>query len=559
MMDLAELEPRHWILFSGFIVSFVLAFGIGANDVANSFGTSVGSRVLTLRTACLLATIFEVSGAVLLGYKVSDTIRKGIIDVTQYQDNPVEYMIGNLSALAGSAIWLIMATFLKMPISGTHSIVGAVLGFSIVARGLDGINWLTLGKIVGSWFVSPVLSGLVSSSIFVLIRKFILSKQNPVEPGLRSLPIFYGITLFINVVSILLDGPDMLKIQVEGLPAWSEQAFGLLISIGIGLFVAFGVQLIVVPKLKRELTEGGRASLKNPDGMFTVGASPGSSHDASPVSLSLDDVRIKSSEPPPLQITGCSTDDVDININVKTTYYGVVNEQIADTDGKKEDQPLEVVPMVITPNSSAAPLIMVKTSGVSDNSEHPSVGRLFSFLQILTAAFGSFAHGGNDVSNAIGPLIALYLVFDQGSVQQKAATPLWLLVYGGVGISLGLWIWGRRVIKTMGEDLTKITPSSGFTIEIGAAITVLIASKIGLPISTTHCKVGSVVAVGQMKDKNGVDWKLFRNIIFAWLVTVPVSGGLTALLMWLLTMLIMGAPTNDASGSILFVANNSTL
>ncbi|ODM95353.1 Sodium-dependent phosphate transporter 2, partial [Orchesella cincta] len=279
--------------------------------------------------------------------------------------------------------------------------------------------------------------------------------------------------------------------------------------------------------------------------MFTVGgvpASPGSSHDASPVSASLDDVRIKTTEPPSLQITDCST-DVDINVNVKTPYYGVVNERIADYVGKKEGKHLEVIPMDgLSPNSSAVPLIKGKSparADESDDPEHPAVGRLFSFLQILTAAFGSFAHGGNDVSNAIGPLIALYLVFDQGSVQQKAATPCgcWF-----TDISW-LWIWGRRVIKTMGEDLTKITPSSGFTIEIGAAITVLVASKIGLPISTTHCKVGSVVTVGQIRDKNGVDWKLFRNIIFAWLVTVPVSGGLTALLMWLLTMLIMGFRT----------------
>ncbi|CAL8108502.1 unnamed protein product [Orchesella dallaii] len=564
---LDSLEPKHYIVFAGFLVSFVLAFGIGANDVANSFGTSVGSKVLTLRTACLLATIFEISGAVLLGYKVSDTIRKGIIDVTQYQDDPIEYMIGNLSALGGSAIWLILATFLKMPISGTHSIVGAVLGFSVVARGLSGINWFTLGKIVGSWFVSPLLSGLVSGSIFILIRKFILSKQNPLEPGLRSLPIFYGLTLFINVISILLDGPDMLKIKVEGLPGWTENAFGVLISVVIGLFVAGCVQLIVVPKLRRELSDGCR---KSADLVFVIGNneegnSAGSSHDGSPASVSLDDVRKPPSsklEPPSLQITECSS-DVDINVNVNKPYYGVVNERIADYVGKKEGKNLEVIPMDgLSPNSSAVPLIKGKSPVPiedSADSEHPSVGRLFSFLQILTAAFGSFAHGGNDVSNAIGPLIALYLVFDKGSVEQKAATPLWLLVYGGVGISLGLWIWGRRVIKTMGEDLTKITPSSGFTIEIGAAITVLVASKIGLPISTTHCKVGSVVSVGQIRTKGGVDWKLFRNIIFAWMVTVPVSGGLTALLMWLLKSLIMGVPNNDAPGSFFLTANNSTI
>jgi len=207
-----------------------------------------------------------------------------------------------------------------------------------------------------------------------------------------------------------------------------------------------------------------------------------------------------------------------------------------------------IIPMDgLSPNSSAVPLIKNVNnveSNSSNNSEiiekqilerndkdRPGVGRLFSFLQIMTAAFGSFAHGGNDVSNAIGPLIALWLVYQDGNIAQKAPTPIYLLVYGGVGISLGLWVWGRRVIKTMGEDLTRITPSSGFTIEIGSAITVLLASKLGIPISTTHCKVGSIVSVGYVRSRNSVDWKLFRNIIFAWLVTVPVSGGLSAVIM----------------------------
>ncbi|KAI4465869.1 phosphate transporter [Holotrichia oblita] len=208
----------------------------------------------------------------------------------------------------------------------------------------------------------------------------------------------------------------------------------------------------------------------------------------------------------------------------------------------------------LPPNSSAVPLItnnsMVKMHGddpncaieISDNAddeENPKISKLFSFLQILTAIFGSFAHGGNDVSNAIGPLIAIWLIYTDGSVQEKSQTPLYLLLYGGVGISVGLWLWGRRVIQTIGEDLAKITPSTGFTIEIGAAFTVLFASKIGLPISTTHCKVGSVVFVGYFTaSKKGVDWKLFRNIIYAWVVTVPVAALLSAGCMFMLQQLV---------------------
>lgn len=160
--------------------------------------------------------------------------------------------------------------------------------------------------------------------------------------------------------------------------------------------------------------------------------------------------------------------------------------------------------------------------------DKPEVSQLFQFLQILTACFGSFAHGGNDVSNAIGPLVALWLVYQTADVTSKAATPIWLLLYGGIGICIGLWVWGRRVIQTMGKDLTPITPSSGFSIELASALTVVIASNVGLPISTTHCKVGSVVSVGWLRSKKAVDWRLFRNIFLAWFVTVPISGLISA-------------------------------
>jgi sodium-dependent phosphate transporter len=382
-----------------------------------------------------------------------------------------------------------------MPISGTHSIVGAVLGFSLVCRGFEGINWIKIAQIVGSWFVSPVLSGIVSGCIFMLIRRFILNKEDPITPGLASLPIFYGLTIFINIISILLDGPDMLKIDVGNLPAWTSSLFGLAIGLAVALCVALGVYLIMVPRLRKSIAHDVKAA-KDPV-VFVIG----------------------NGVPEPMK---------------EKEYY--------------KDK-LEVIPMDgLSPNSSAVPLIkdpdvegqvQIIQQATPEKGDKAGVGKLFSFLQILTAAFGSFAHGGNDVSNAIGPLIALWLVYQEGSVQQKAATPIYLLIYGGVGISLGLWIWGRRVIKTMGEDLTQITPSSGFTIEIGAAMTVLVASKIGLPISTTHCKVGSVVFVGWLRTKDGVDWKLFRNIIFAWLVTVPVSGSLSAFLMFILKQTAM--------------------
>lgn len=421
-----------WIVVLGFVIAFFLAFGVGANDVANSFGTSVGSGVLTLRQACLLATVFELLGAVLMGFKVSDTVRKNIFDLHLYDGEEKLLMMGHMSALFGSAVWNMIATLLRLPISGTHSIIGAVLGFTIAAKGFRGIQWKTLGFIVSSWFISPLFSGLISVSIFLIIRRFILSKDNPREVGLRALPLFYGSAVFVNVISVVLDGSPVLGL--DQLVWW----IALTISAAVGLITALSIYFILVPKERKKgesFQYGTELSLENPI-----------------------------SQP----------------------------ENIEESDDSR-----------------------------------PEIANLFRGLQVMTAIFGSFAHGGNDVSNAIAPLVSLWLIYSKNT---EGETPIWLLLYGGVGISAGLWIMGRKVIQTMGKDLSKITPTSGFTIEIGSATTVLLASKLGLPISTTHCKVGSVVFVGCCRSRSTkeVDFKLFRNIILAWLVTLPFTALLSA-------------------------------
>ncbi|XP_058118120.1 sodium-dependent phosphate transporter 1-A [Anopheles ziemanni] len=689
-----------WIVILGFIIAFILAFGIGANDVANSFGTSVGSGVLSLRQACWLATVCELAGAVLIGYKVSDTMRKGILEVEMYKGSETELMLGCLSALGSSALWLLVATFLKMPISGTHSIVGSTIGFSLVARGTQGLKWKTLMTIIGSWFISPVLSGLVSVMLFWTIRKFILNAKNPLRAGLLSLPLFYGTTLAVNVFSIVHDGPKLL--YMDNIPVW----VAFVVSISLGVTVAVLVQLFVVPWQKRKILAGQDGGTNKTQ--FMLGDSDGdSSSNGSPrrpkrplslvandgkalpaitettelVSLSSQQqlqqqgpqnglMKKLSSELSPTVGAGAggpyafhpeivkkansllsaqdktSLDNTDLTVTSLNyideyqsyngngrfhlgTYFdrrnsanvspkspdsghlvnGGLKEQptvIALQNGKsptspKSDSTLPITdytlmpqnvllggadgdmkkadlskieaaaglehPLIsatLSPNSSKVPLISAKEGSEEDNrtrkpvEEPEDVSALFSFLQVLTATFGSFAHGGNDVSNAIGPLIALFMIYREGSVLQKSETPLLILLYGGLGISVGLWLWGRRVIETIGNDLTKITPSTGFTIEIGAALTVLIASKIGLPISTTHCKVGSVVFVGQANahpaaseehkqhphhavtaQQKAVDWGLFRNIVYAWVVTVPVAALLSAGFMMALRAMVL--------------------
>ncbi|KAL1132393.1 hypothetical protein AAG570_010348 [Ranatra chinensis] len=525
-----------WLVIVSFVVAFVLAFGIGANDVANSFGTSVGSKVLSVRTACILATIFEMAGAVLIGYKVSDTMRKGILDVSLYDGSEKELMLGCLASLVGSGVWLMVATFLKLPISGTHSIVGATVGFSLVSHGTKGLQWNTLITIVTSWFVSPVLSGMVSVTLFLAIKHLILSAETPLTPALRALPFIYVVTIGVNVFSVVHDGPKLL--YLDNIPLWVS----ITISLGAGLVAGIIVQLFVVPWQRKCVIEDLRKS-SNKDVQFTFGESSDSSRDGSPRTSRLMEEGVRSPDPkflpviveiPPInngyalaQTEGCEITEIDKMLG-----------KHKDIESKQLNLPAngKVTPVFgLSPNSSAVPLIKEKPMETMQmdvrkvEEERPEIFRVFSFLQILTATFGSFAHGGNDVSNAIGPLIAVYLIYTDGNVLQKSETPLFILIYGGLGIAVGLWIWGRRVIKTIGEDLTKITASTGFTIEIGAALTVLLASKIGIPISTTHCKVGSVVFVGWVSSSSsGVDWTLFRNIISAWVVTVPVAGLLSA-------------------------------
>lgn len=527
--DSASLAEWHsstlWIIILGFILAFILSFGVGANDVANVFGTSVGAKVLTLKQACMIATVAEILGAILLGYKVSDTVRKGILDVSLYNNTEKELMLGSLAALGGSSMWNLVATFFKLPISGTHTIVGATIGFSMCARGLQGVNWTTFAKIVGSWFISPVLSGVMSAVIYLGLNHFILKKDKPMEPGLRALPLIYGLTLLVNVFSIVHDGPKLLKFDV--IPVWGA----FVVAIGVGLLTAIFIQLVVVPYTRKAiLSDIKKAAHGEQEVKFTFD-SVDNSRSPTPPGQELSVIE-KGVSPTTYTFKGNSESNGYIGADTKSNLLGNgLNTTNPSSQSLGIPNNNSQVPLVSTNNVKVISMDEISAKKETEV-DPPEVKRLFSFLQILTATFGSFAHGGNDVSNAIGPLIALWAIYTEGSVAQQSPTPIYILLFGGFGISVGLWVWGRRVIKTIGEDLTKVTASSGFTIEIGSAFTVLFASKIGLPISTTHCKVGSVVFVGWAKSsRQGVDWKLFRNIVIAWVVTVPLTAGISALLM----------------------------
>uniref|UniRef100_UPI00358F2CF5 sodium-dependent phosphate transporter 2-like isoform X1 n=1 Tax=Myxine glutinosa TaxID=7769 RepID=UPI00358F2CF5 len=704
------LSDYMWLLISGFIIAFILAFSVGANDVANSFGTAVGSGVVTLRQACILASIFETVGSVMLGAKVGETIRKGIVDVDLYNNSAEVLMAGEVSAMVGSAAWQLIASFFRLPVSGTHCIVGATIGFSLVALGLNSVQWFQLVKIVASWFISPLMSGIMSALLFYLVRFYILNKVDPVPNGLRALPLFYAATFAVNLFSILYTGAPL--IGLDFFPLWAI----LLISIACSLVCAIIVWYVVCPRLKKKIEkrkaeqlpasmDGSMEQMKreivqNPmfndnssddadggidvkmplaNGMLVVGGLPTSVVEPSSKVPLLeereDDGRRGTPRPADLQQSDMQIDEeggegqpADLPINVGNMFrndghshyhtvhqdsglyrdllyklyrtedpcaasrmqfrddgtecqqqprgqYGSANHNRvlrrnnsytsytaticgvplqtlgqleatsvpnAHDDGLKlvprasfskrrmrydsyssycnavaedeegvltdelvkagDDTEVETGPVLAhTVGNASLPDSLEMVGEEDEDEEKDSVESrlLFHFLQILTACFGSFAHGGNDVSNAIGPLVALWLIYSDESVSQKTATPIWLLLYGGVGICVGLWVWGRRVIQTLGKDLTPITPSSGFCVELMSAFTVLVASNVGIPISSTHCKVGSVVAVGWVRSRKAVDWRLFRNIFMAWFVTVPIAGLFSSAVMALLMYGIM--------------------
>ncbi|XP_032092648.1 sodium-dependent phosphate transporter 2 isoform X1 [Thamnophis elegans] len=644
------LDEYLWMVIAGFIIAFILAFSVGANDVANSFGTAVGSGVVTLRQACILASIFETTGSVLLGAKVGETIRKGIIDVNYYDNSTGLLMAGEVSAMFGSAVWQLIASFLKLPISGTHCIVGSTIGFSLVAIGTQGVQWMELVKIVASWFISPLLSGMMSGALFLLIRFFILNKEDPVPNGLRALPVFYAATITINVFSIMYTGAPVLGIT---LPLWAIT----LISIGVSIAFAALVWIFVCPWMKRKIA----SRLKKESALSKISDESIDKIQEEDIPVFKELPGVKESDESTIPLTSCGTEDAGVSDNIangshpRVPYgrafsmtHSMVKSPVSNgafnfdghmksdihvyhtvhkdsglykdllhkihLDRGNEDRPSQennykllrrnnsytcytaaICGMPVHSSFKAADMstpedseklvtdtvsyskkrvrydsyssycnavaeaeIVAEEGDVEmklaselvdpnnpnediaeeekDERDSSEVHLLFHFLQILTACFGSFAHGGNDVSNAIGPLVALWLIYDQGGVMQDSPTPIWLLLYGGIGICVGLWVWGRRVIQTMGKDLTPITPSSGFTIELASAFTVVVASNVGLPVSTTHCKVGSVVAVGWIRSKKAVDWHLFRNIFLAWFVTVPLAGlfsaGIMAILMY---------------------------
>lgn len=398
-----------------------MAWNIGANDVANAMGTSVGSKALTLKKAVLLAALLEFSGAFFVGSSVSETIQHGIIAPEVFRLEPEVFVLGMLSALLATGLLLQVASYFGLPISTTHAIVGAVLGFGLVGGGAQAVYWGTLFSIVLSWILSPLLSGVISFLIFSWIRKTILEATSPLLAAKTYSPLLVFVCFHVLILSLCYKGLHVqIPFRMVGSFAFS------------GSLAAAGVCYIVFQK---------------------------------------------------------------------------------------------------------TPVLAYQKNTSTEN----GVEKIFVYLQILSACLVAFAHGANDVANAIGPVAAIWGVLQSGGLLMQGPAPLWLLGVGGLGIVMGLATWGWRVIETIGKKITELTPSRGFAAEFGAATTILIASKFGLPISTTHALVGALCGVGFARGSYSLNWNLLKEILLSWMVTIPLCMALSIVLFsvfkWMLVLL----------------------
>jgi len=394
------MPQELFVLIFGYIFGFYMAWNIGANDVANSMAPVVGAKAVTIRQAVFIAVILNVVGAVFIGSHVTNTIRKGIVS-TDILGDPHLVLIGALSAILAASLWVNLATWKSLPVSTTHSIVGAMIGFGIVAGGFSVINWVKLGAVVMSWIISPLFSLAISFFLFKIILRLILSKKNTLIWALKLSPFFIGSTVFIVVLSFLFKTPLGKNLSVQG---------------PVALILAFIIALIV-----------GFAGMK------------------------------------------------------------VLKRLVKES----------------TPNGAE---------------------EIFRFIQIGTACYVALAQGANDVANAIGPLAVIYFLVKTGTVGATVPVPVFLLLFGGVGIACGISMAGHRVMDTMGKKITALSNTRGFAVNFATATTVLVASKMGLPVSTTHAAVGGVMGIGLARGVEAVNLSIVYRIMLYWVLTVPVAA-----------------------------------
>ena len=409
-------EYGQILLILAIIFGVFMAWGVGANDVANAMGTSVGSGAITLKQAIIIAMIFEFAGAYLAGGEVTATIRKGIIDPLTLQGTPEYLVYGMLSALLAAGTWLLIASILGWPVSTTHSIVGAIAGFAAVAISVDAVNWSKVGTIAASWIVSPVLAGTISYMLFKSVQRLILDTEAPFENAKRYVPVYMFMVGFMITMVTLIKGLKHVLKDIGFTLNYFEMS---LVAAAAGILVSI-VGGIMLTRVKR-------------------------------------------------------------------------------------------------------------IEAIEAEDRFANVEKVFAVLMVFTACAMAFAHGSNDVANAVGPMAAAIATIKSGAVTAKSSMPAWILLVGGVGIVIGLVTYGYKVMATIGTKITELTPSRGFAATLGASATVVLASGIGLPISTTHTLVGAVLGVGLARGLAAINLRIVATIFTSWVITLP-AGAILAII-----------------------------
>ena len=460
-LSLSQILPIAFVLLAG----LYMAWNIGANDVANAIGTSVGSKALTLRQAVTMAAILEFAGASLLGSNVSETLQKGIVSPDTFLHDPSIFVLGMISALLATAIWLQIASAYGWPVSTTHAIVGAIIGFGLIVGGVHAIHWRVVVPIAMSWVISPLLSGIAAYLIFVLIQRKILFANDPVKMTKKLSPFF----AFVMVMVFSFGVGYHTMTDAHPATRWL-----FLVTPLLGL--AGGLITFILAK---------RVHAKhNP-------------HIAQEEALSKQKFSLNKA------IVHLSNARHSADSHIQTELSELMHQ-------------LEMI--------SAKLQLLHKPSTPDLSSSYIQVEKIFGGLQILSAAFVAFGHGANDVANAIGPVAAaIDIILHPGNIAAQTQIPLWILIFGGFGIVLGVTTWGWKVIETIGLKITALSPTRGFAAELGTALVILLATKAGLPISTTHCIVGAVLGVGLARGVSALNLKTAGEIGISWLITIPSS------------------------------------
>ena len=488
------------------LCGFYVAWNIGANDVANAMGTSVGSGALTLKRAVILAAIFEFAGAYIVGSNVSKTVRKGIFDPMEivnsgfYTPEQAPYILacGMIAALLAAGTWLLIATWMSWPVSTTHSIVGAVVGFGCVALGFEGVLWNQVGLISAGWIISPLISATVAYVVFGILLKTVFYKRDPVAAARRAAPKLVFVLMFVMTGLTCYKGLKPLWKKWDLDP--KDPTFILMVVL---VAVVLGIIGFFIAKFSLANFKSARSEAE------------GSSN-------------------PVL--------DADVSRSLAKTIKHLQRVR-NNSSGEMQDKATSLLAEAETLQDVALEQITTNT----DSAELRQVEKIFSVLQIFTACLVAFAHGSNDVANAIGPLSAAYQAVSEQEILKTSSTPAWALLLGGVGIVIGLATWGWRVIKTVGEKITELTPSRGFCAEFAAAITILFASvlPIGLPISTTHTLVGAVLGVGLARGISALNLKTMRDIVAGWAITIPAGAGLCMVFYFILKLIFIDSGWTD--------------